>query len=227
MKNLLIKIFRKLIILPLKYKLKNDYKAERYWQDRFKKHGKSLKGVGNEGVSNNENERIYQEAKKQLHSKINELPINIKSCNVLEIGPGIGFYTSFFYKELNLKHLDAIDITDYYFDTLQKELPEYNFIKADISKQKIKGKYDLIFMIDVIEHIVTEEKFKFSLDNINQAINKNGYFIITGYNKTKTRKKLFYVKSWHKKDIINRLHNFSVITEIPFRKTNLMILKKN
>ena len=71
--------FNKLIIYPFKYNVKDDYKVEQYWKDRFQMYGDSLTGVGHEGLSLAENEKIYVRAQKVLNDAINTLPLNLLS----------------------------------------------------------------------------------------------------------------------------------------------------
>ena len=49
----------KLLTGPLKYRRGTGYDARRYWSDRFGRYGMSLRGPGNEGLSNDENRRLY------------------------------------------------------------------------------------------------------------------------------------------------------------------------
>lgn len=218
--------FKKLFIYPFRYKVKDDYKVEKYWKDRFQKYGDSLKGVGNEGLSLAENKQIYERAQVVLNDAINGLSLDLDSAKVLEIGPGVGFYTNYFCNKLKLKNITAMDITDHYFSDLGQKFPSYDFVKKDISTDDIDGQYDVIFFIDVVEHIVKDEKFKYAIKNIWRSLNKGGYFIISGYKIGKSRKSLFYVKSWSKDDILFEIDDFSLDYEKPFRRTNIMAIKK-
>lgn len=221
------KIINKLIIQPIKYKKSNDYHSERYWHDRFKKYNNSLGGVGNEGLTEKENEELYNQSKILIKEITQNYLFNLKDAKFLEIGPGLGIFTDLFYNELKISDLTAMDITDYYFPTLKRSYPNYRFVKKDISQEAIPENYNVIFMIDVIEHIVNITKFNYTLNNIIKSLKPGGYFVITGHQThKKSRKRLFYVKTWNKSDILQRLNDFTLIEEHPFRKTNLMLLQK-
>jgi len=217
---------KKIIILPIKYRKKDDYNAEKYWKDRFQKYKTSYKGVGLESISDRENREIYHHAGLQFKEILLNLKINFTKIKTLEIGPGIGFYTDIMYSQLGIHYLTAIDITDYYFKDLKNKYPSYNFIKQDISKEKIMGEYDLILIIDVIEHIVLEEKFIYTMYNIKTSLRYNGYLILSGYSNNSNRKNLFHFKHWKKDKIINELTGFTILNEIKFRNNNLIILQK-
>jgi len=64
----------------------------------------------------------------------------------------------------------------------------------------IDGKYDLIVIIDVIEHIVTDEKFNFAMTNIKNALSKVGYIVIAPIVE-KNYKAQFYERHWTINDI--------------------------
>ena len=54
------RVFFKKFIGPKRYGQGNDYDAARYWEDRLSKYGdSSLKGVGDEGKSEEDNIREY------------------------------------------------------------------------------------------------------------------------------------------------------------------------
>ena len=91
--TLVKKVFYKLLIDPLKYGKKNDYDATKYWHDRFSKYGDSIKGPGNESISEEENWKMYEDAKSVFLTTCQKENILFKSSSFCEIGLGIGFYT--------------------------------------------------------------------------------------------------------------------------------------
>ena len=60
------RILYKYTIGKLKYGRGDTYDAERYWSDRFEKYGASLLGPGHEGLSEDENEHMYNEGRRGL-----------------------------------------------------------------------------------------------------------------------------------------------------------------
>ncbi len=52
----------KTIMGPIVYRGPDGYDAARYWRDRFLKHGRSFKAVGDEGLSDAANRRVYGQA---------------------------------------------------------------------------------------------------------------------------------------------------------------------
>lgn len=201
-------LFLKAFIYPFKYKKgESDYNAEKYWEDRFKKHGLDIRGPGDEGDSEKNNyiryERVSSVLKKVLKSQIT----NFKNLHVLEIGTGTGMITKTL-KELGIVNYVGVDITDVLFDDLQQTYSGYKFKKIDITKSLIDEKFDLIVIIDVIEHIVEDGKLGIAMYNLKCSLGKNGFIAIApvvdnGY------KAQFYERHWTIADIMAQLPEFS------------------
>ena len=170
-------VFLKAIIYPFKYKIGNDYNAEEYWQDRFMKYGDNIRGPGDEGASEKENKKRYERVLNIFKELCKQFIIDFKHMKILEIGTGTGLITNAIY-ELGVQHYNGIDITDIIFPMLRKRYKTYNFVKLDITTDYIEGKYDLIVIIDVIEHIVKREKFEFAMNNIKFCLAEGGALII-------------------------------------------------
>lgn len=217
--------FRKLIIYPFKYKKGKDYKAEQYWKDRFERHGSVLKAVGHEGLSEEENRKDYEAAADLVLGILEKEGRDKKNIKVLEIGSGTGFYTRKL-RAAGFENLTSVDITNHFFSELRKELPQITFIQKDISSESLEESYDIILMIDVVQHIVNPNKFRFAMGNISDHLNKNGTFLISGLKGNNGGKQLFYVQSW-KQDEISAALDLHLKEEFPFRRgTKLLAYEK-
>lgn len=83
----------KTVIAPVKYRGKGGYDAARYWGDRLAKYGTAMKGVGDEGLSEQDNRAMYERAGAAFLDLCRQEGIEFSSARVLEIGCGNGFYT--------------------------------------------------------------------------------------------------------------------------------------
>lgn len=221
--GLIKRAFLKTVIEPLKYGEKGGYKADRYWQDRFSKYGSSIFGPGDHSFSAKDNLKMYNEARNIFIEELKKENLDFEKVNVLEIGCGHGHYTKTL-QELGVKNYTAIDITDVLFAQHKENFSGFKFIKKDVSQEKIEGQFGLIVMIDVIEHIVEDEKFQYTMNNIKNALAPDGIFVITPVAQ-KTKKHLYYVKFWSLQDIQCYFEGCAFRKLVPFRTSHLLIIK--
>ena len=214
----------KIFIGPLIYGREGSYDAERYWEERLKKHGMSMAGVGVESFSEKRNLLMYQESARSIKEVLFRENIGFDSVCVLEVGCGNGFYTGIL-RDLGVKNYTGIDITDTLFPKLCGIFPGYEFIKKDVSKDAVQGKYDLIVMIDVLEHIVTDAGYDNAANNLKGCINNNG-IIVLGPIMDNSRKRLFYLRDWSVEDTKYRFEGYTLEEIKPFRYGTLVVIRK-
>jgi 2-polyprenyl-3-methyl-5-hydroxy-6-metoxy-1,4-benzoquinol methylase len=224
--TLVKKAFYKLIIGPLKYGKKDDYNATKYWHDRYLKYGDSIKGPGNESLSESENWEMYEKAKSVFLETCRKENVDFENVKLCEIGLGIGFYTKIL-QENKVRNYKGFDISDVVIPRMKEKFPEYNFEQKDVSTDPLNDKYDIILLIDVIQHIVNEEKFKYTLKNIASHLNDGGLFIIGPLEK-KGAKLLYYVRGWtidNVKEIFSS-DKYKLSEPILFRGSDLFTIRK-
>jgi len=101
------------------------------------------------------------------------------NSRILEIGPGFGEFISL----LNSKEITDIDIIDNSQDILESIKSHFKikqtFLADDIKKvdKKLK-KYEIIFLLQVLEHI-HPEKYKDFIQILYKHLKPHGYMIIT------------------------------------------------
>src|SRR5919106_779202 len=184
----------KKLLAPRRYSRGEGYDAARYWGDRFTRHGGSLKGPGDEGVSEEENRRQYEEAGKVFVEVCRSEGVDFPTARVLEIGSGSGFYTGLLAK-LGVSDYTGLDITDILFSELGERFPKFEFVKQDITTHGVEGTFDLIVMIDVIEHIVEDQKLSSAMEHVKDALAPGGVFVLAPVMQKATGH-LFYVRFW-------------------------------
>jgi SAM-dependent methyltransferase len=215
----------KKIIDPIKYGEGGDYDAHRYWSDRFSKHGfVTLKGVGDEGLAEEENKRMYAEAADLFTCLCQKEGVDFETTSVLELGCGNGFWTRHLHN-LGVKRYVGVDITDIFFPKLRKLFPNYHFIRKDITSDKIDGQFDLIVMIDVIEHILTEAKLSSAVENIKNCLSEKGISMLAGIGYV-NKKYSFYNRVWSLDDIKPKFSGHVLSELIPFRNNYILVIKK-
>jgi SAM-dependent methyltransferase len=152
-----------------------------------------LIGVGHGGLGEDENNSWYISAKYIFKGIILDAGISGQS-KVLELGYGTGFYSRVC-SEIGISDYTGLDIVNQHAEKLRAELLGYRFDKADIGLDKIEcpGR-DLVYMIDVSQHIVNDDKIKYCLiHNVADNLKTGGLFIVT--DELENIKYAFYEKS--------------------------------
>lgn len=98
--------------------------------------------------------------------------------NILEVGTGQGNFKK--YLSVSNKNYYSIDLDKYVIERARERDPSGNYFEADISNSKtlkILGdlKFDLIIIINVLEHIKNDS---ITIENLINLLNKNGVLFI-------------------------------------------------
>jgi SAM-dependent methyltransferase len=198
----------KLVVGPLRYGAKR-YDAKRYWTDRYKKWGRGLRGCGDESVEDVENRKLYAEGFSVVHSLLHG--VIPRTSRVLDIGCGSGYYTHFMCN-LDVENYVGTDIAPNNLSGLANEYPGYIFIEADCTKPMLAGEsYDLILVIDVLEHITTDDGFAGLIDNIKTLLATGGTVVIGPVFDT-GKKRLFYLRNWAVRDLEKHFGEWNAVT---------------
>jgi SAM-dependent methyltransferase len=213
-----------LLVDPIRYRRAGGYDAQRYWDDRFKRWGTTLRGPGDEGLSESANAAAYAQAERTLMKLLERSGVTLAGRRVLEVGTGTGYYTRAF-SALGPSHLVGVDITDALFDELCAQVPDAEFRRQDVTQEPITGEHDVAFLIDVLEHIVSREALGNALRNITNSLVENGTFVI-GPVRQRTGRHLYYVHWWTASDLLAELPGWRQIDEEPFRDGELLVLSR-
>ena len=161
------------------------YNPKTFWDDMLSR-SFDLKGVGHFRKSNEENLKMYEEKKNIINGIIakNKLTIN-ENSKALEIGCGVGYWTEYL-KSFNVKDYTGNDIAEISIKNLKQSYPDYKFIHGDISETELPGNnFDIVFMIDVTQHITDDHKFNSAITNIWSSVKPGGHFFVTMWDPSK------------------------------------------
>lgn len=214
----------KIFVAPRRYGRRQGYDASRYWRDRFVRHEGALRGAGDEGLSEKENEAAYAEAARVFADLCRRESLELETARVLEIGPGTGYYTELL-RQLGVRSYVGLDITDVLFPELRRRFPEYRFEQGDVTTDPIEGEYDVIVMIDVIEHIVEESRLGAAVENVKAALADDGVFIVAPLT-ARGKRKIFYVRLWSLDDLRERFAGYRIGEPEPFRIGSIVAIRK-
>ena len=96
--------------------------------------------------------------------------LNQKNLKILEIGPGLGVNLNLLTKYGNV---DILEIDDYFIEQIQNN---FQNIKTYRDIKGIKSKFDLIVLLDVLEHIEDVNEFTTYLSDL---LSEDGYVILS------------------------------------------------
>lgn len=223
-------VWRKGVIEPLRYGAAPDaYDARRYWSNRFARYSDSLRGPGDEGLSDEENRREYQVAAEQFLALCRTLPVDYAAANVLEIGPGTGYYTKLL-RELGVRRYLGLDIAGSFLPTLSSRFNDFVFAQADVTQLPLRksgadGMFDLIVVIDVIEHIVDRNALAAALAGLGSLLTEQGRLVVAPLMES-SQKHLFYVHFWSQQDVLGCVPELRLEAITPFRQGQLAALRR-
>lgn len=221
-------LWRKGVVEPLRYgTAPNAYDARRDRSNRFARDTDSLRGPGDEGLSDEENRREYQAAGQRFLALCRSLPIDYAAANVLEIGPGTGYYTELL-RQLGVRRYTGLDIAGAFLPTLTEHFGGFAFAQADVTQLPVcageaASKFDLIVIIDVIEHIVDRSALAVALAALASLLTADGRLLLAPLMESSHRH-LFYVHFWSQSDVLSCVPGLRLEAIAPFRQGQLAAL---
>jgi len=200
----------------VRYGWKYDNAADEYWAGRMRRHGMALSSVGDLGLSESGNQQKYDERAEIIQHIWSRLPIT----TVLDVGCGTGFYMKLL-DRYGVTDYTGMDITDELFPLLRHS--GYRFLKQDVSVEPIEGKYSLILMLDVIQHIVSQPKLHFALHSVQSALGQNGTLLMTRPSDNRLFHG-FHTRQWGKSEVESCLTH-KIVESIPFHDSTLLVVQ--
>lgn len=130
--------------------------------------------------------------KKRFHYLSAIITKYIKKGEVLDVGSGFGLFSSILAKKGDY-HFLLLD--KYVFPYLFKDRVDFNYKKEDYLRflKIYKKKFDLILMLDIIEHFKDPNLV---LKKTNKILRKNGYLVIQTPNYQSLMAKICQYWSW-------------------------------
>ena len=158
----------------------NTFNPDDFWQTRLSK-VEGLEGVGYAKLGKPFNIWGYKVRKLAFYHIIKNIKQPFNQADVLDIGSGTGFYIAI-WDALKAKKITGLDITEVSIENLKTKFPEHAFIQCDIGDDLGKlnitlGNKDFISAMDVLFHIVDDNRFDKAVHNIAALLKPGGYFI--------------------------------------------------
>lgn len=154
------------------------YVPAEYWDARLRLYGSDIRGVADVDRSIEDNERSYAAGSLVVAKAWEGAGFVCAQVSLLDIGCGQGHYAALF-KTSGGRRYTGVDITDVLFPNLARRFPGFIFRRLDVTKEELPGEHELILMLDVTQHIVGDDEFRFAMANIRRHLGAGGLFMVT------------------------------------------------
>lgn len=158
----------------------NPFNPRAYWEARLAGH-LDLRGVGRRDMSLGYNKWAYEVRRRVFLRTLQALDVCWSSAEVLDVGAGTGFYIDC-WKELSVRSVAGIDLTDASVAFLQQRYPESEFYRLDIGDEpgELGGRrFDVISCMDVLFHIVDDARYGTAIRNMHDLLKPHGLFVFS------------------------------------------------
>lgn len=99
---------------------------------------------------------------------------------ILDVGAGTGFWIDV-WREMGAARVDGVDLVPEAVDRLRERYPQSMFMSGDIADPGVlptDGAYDVVTVMNVMLHILDEERFVVAGANIAAAVRPGGYLFL-------------------------------------------------
>jgi SAM-dependent methyltransferase len=150
-----------------------------YWESRLSE-TYTLNGVGWAGMGRAYNTWMYRVRRRVFLREAREALGSPAGKDVLDIGSGTGFYIDRWH-ELGVGSVTGADITDVAITALTARHPGDTFVRMDIGEPSIPvdRQFDAVSTMDVLYHIVDDERFERALHNVHTLLRPGGHFLFS------------------------------------------------
>ncbi len=155
------------------------YDAERFWEARLR--GRfDLSGAGFRGIGKSFNEALYRQRLIVLRRAIRRFHLPVEGADVVELGPGSGFYVDR-WRAWNVRSLLGLDITAVVPERLAAAYPAYRFAQADVSEAwpTDDASADIVTAFDVLFHIVDDARFEAAVRQAGRVVRPGGHLLVS------------------------------------------------
>lgn len=140
-----------------------------------------LRAVGQSGVPVELNQWLYRILEHNLRSFLRRQGLVAHPpARVYEVGIGTGFWTPFWY-DLGAREVDGCDLVEVAVERLRQRYPKATFTAGDIADPSVvpdDASYDLVTVMNVLLHVMDEERFGAACAHIAAAVKPGGHLLL-------------------------------------------------
>jgi 2-polyprenyl-3-methyl-5-hydroxy-6-metoxy-1,4-benzoquinol methylase len=158
----------------------HDFDPDQYWEQRLTD-AYTLGSVGWIGLGESFNRWMYAVRKRVFRRVVSESIDDISNVRVLDVGSGTGFYLRA-WRELGVRDLNGADLTSTAVTRLRAAFAGTPIHQLDIGggpEQLPDEQYDIVSVIDVLYHVVDDQRYAQALHNLSRLVKPGGKLILT------------------------------------------------
>lgn len=159
--------------------VEEGFRPQAYWETRLSENF-DLKGVGLVDLPASYNRWLYRARRRAFRRAVLRHVVDVRSARVLDVGSGTGFYVDQ-WQALGAERIVGSDLTAVSVDSLRARFPELDFQAIDISGDLPPGlgRFDAVSAMDMLFHIVDDEKYRQAISNLRAVLEPGGVLIFS------------------------------------------------
>lgn len=157
-----------------------DFDPNRYWEQRLTD-AYTLGSVGWSGLGESFNRWMYAVRKRVFRRVVRESIDDLSDVRVLDVGSGTGFYLNA-WRELGARDLTGSDLTSTAVKRLRAAFAGIPIHQLDIGggpEQLPDDRYDIVSVMDVLYHVVDDQRYAQALHNLSRLVKPGGKLILS------------------------------------------------
>lgn len=158
-----------------------DFSADRYWNGTYAEHGATGVAVGIPILGSRFNEWMHRARRDTFLRTCRSLSIEWPSARILDFGSGVGLIVHA-WQELGVSQLVASDLTTASVRYLERSAPGVESVVYDLGSGDplpVDGAFDAVSAIDVLFHIIDDNRYRAAVSTIAGALRPGGYAVLS------------------------------------------------
>lgn len=156
-----------------------NYDAASFWQGQLSARF-DLIGVGHAAYGPRYNEFLYRAKLRGFERALAQAGISAAGASVLDVGCGIGVFAERSLAD-GCRSYTGLDIAPVAVEQLRERYPDLRFEVADIGEPLVpeiaSERYDLVYCLDVLYHVVDQERFEQAVSTLWSLVAPGGHLV--------------------------------------------------